>query len=234
MKRSWIALSIGLLALGVGCSRPEVVAPPPLEGRPLRVQVMLKERRPDQEAVERRFSEALRDRLSDRARVLPANAEAVPAELRLEVRVEASKARGDVVKDSASEAFLGSMFVTADGVAHTVKTPEEVAVGAVLVVAVGTIAAPVAATSSEVRGIYHNVRLGYKPRHLICRVFVLNSDGKSARECFSLGPWDVVKAMRPMKDEQLKDPLALEKEEAEALARVVTDRLEALGWQKRG
>jgi hypothetical protein len=230
MKGKWLAPCAFALSIGVGCQRPEVNAPPPLEGRPLRIQVLMLESRPDQQVVERRFSEALRDRLADRARILPEDAVVDPAELKLEVRVEANKARGDVVKDAAAEAFVSSMVVAGDGVAHSAKTPEELAVGAVLVMAVGT----VAATGSEVRGIYHNVRLGYKPHHLICRVFVMNADGKSARECFSLGPWDVVKAMHPMREEQLKDPLALEKEEAEALARVVADRLASLGWEKRG
>lgn len=231
MKVKVLAL-FGAFLLSLGCHSPEMIAPPPVVGHPLRVTVKVTDVRSDRFEVEQRFAEALRDRLADRARVLPANAPEDPDELELVVKVVQSMARGDVVKDSAAKAFLVTTTTMGDGVLRGANKPEELVVGAVLVVAVGTVAAPVAATSAEIRGIYHNVRLGYKPNHLVCQVLVGRPTSKPFTECFRLGPWDVVKEMRPMTQAQMQDSKALTKEEAEALARVVCDRLESLGWRK--
>ena len=77
------------------------------------------------------------------------------------------------------------------------------------------------------RGLYHDLRLGYQPRHLVCRVQYRYAANEETRELFALGPWDVVKAMKPLAEGQERTPAAIRQEEAEALARAVSDRLSA-------
>jgi hypothetical protein len=196
------------------------------------VSVRIQEHSSGREVAERRLTEALRDRLADRAVVLPESGDPASGEMGVEVLVVASKARGDVVKDSALGAFRDTAGGVGRELAGQVKDFREAVAVGIFVVAVGTVAVPVAAIGAEVRGLSHNARLGYKPRHLICRVFVKPGPGSGEVECFELGPWDVVEAMRPMTREQLSDPEALAKEEAEALAKVVCLRLERLGWRR--
>lgn len=196
---------------------------------PLRVNVWVHQALPGREDAEIRFSEALRDRLANRARVLAKGAESVQSEAQLEVHIMETKERGDLVKENAKEAFVAPVkAITAGGAGGDPRAfVFFVALGAVA----GTVAAPVAAVGTEARGLYHNARLGYKPRHLVCKVSYRATGSQEAKVLFSLGAWEVVKAMRPLGEGESKGFETIRKEEAEALARVVVDRLaEDLHW----
>ena len=197
---------------------------------PLRVNVWVHQALPGREDAEIRFSEALRDRLANRARVLAKGAESVQSEAQLEVHIMEAKERGDLVKENTKKAFVAPVVAMTAGGAQT-SDPYAFMFFTALGVAAGTVAAPVAAVGTEARGLYHNARLGYKPRHLVCKVSYRPSGSHEAKVLFSLGAWEVVKAMHPLQEKEPKSFEAIRKEEAEALARVVVDRLaEDLHW----
>lgn len=212
-------LALPVLAC-LSCRPPQaVVAAPGL--KPLRVNVWIHPALPGREELEGRLSETLRDTLSDRARILAKGAGPADGEAHLEVHVTAAKERGDLVKENAEVAFLTPVLVLAQPSGDPRAFVFLVALGA----AAGTVAAPVAAVGTEARGVYHNLRLGFKPRHLVCKVTYRPEPGGTAVPLFSLGAWEVVKAMRPLADGRPKDWEAVREEEAKALARVVSDRL---------
>lgn len=221
MSSKWICVAVAT-ALTLACAKPQL-APPP--ATPLRVTVVFSEDRPDREALEQRWAEALRDRLAHLGAVRPmgAPAEATDAELKVEVRAMAP--RGDVVKHAAGDAFVGSVAGGVDLVGQGAASPSEVLLGGALGALVGVVAAPVAVVGTEGRALYHNARLGYKPRHLVCKVTYWKDSSPGTTILETTG-WEVIKAMRPMTEAEAKIPGALQREEAEALALVVSEQLE--------
>jgi hypothetical protein len=142
-----------------------------------------------------------------------------------------TKERGDLVKENTKNAFVASVKALTPREIETVGEVYGYVFFTALGVVAGTVAAPVAAVGTEARGLYHNARLGYKPRHLVCKVSYRASGSQEAQVLFSLGAWEVVKAMRPLGEGESKGFETIRKEEAEALARVVVDRLaEDLRW----
>lgn len=211
-----------LIAL-VACQRPAVRLAAPGE-RPLRVNVWLHQPFPNREDLELRFSEALRDRLADRARVLPPGAPVQADEGHLEVHITAAQEHGDLVKENAGKAFKAPVKAMTPQYGQT-NDPYAFVFFAALGVVAGAVAAPVAALGTGARGLYHDVRLGYQPRHLTCQVTYRPSQGYAPTPLFSLGAWEVLKAMKPLPKGEPRSHEALRREEAETLARVVADRL---------
>lgn len=197
---------------------------------PLRVNVWIHQELPGREGAEARFSEALRDQLANRARVLPRGAGTSPEEAQLEVHITAAQERGDLVKENAKAAFLKPVAAMTAGGLST-SNPYGFVFFTALGVVAGTVASPVAAVGTEARGLYHNARLGFKPRHLVCKVSYRPSGAAEAKILFSMGAWEVVKAMRPLPSGEPERFEAVRREEAEALARVVVTHLtEELHW----
>ncbi len=209
-------------ALTLACAKPKL-APPP--ATPLKVTVVLTENRPDREALEHRWAEALRDRLAHLGSVRPGGAPDAATVSELKVAVTAAAPRGDVVKHAAGDAFVGSVAGGVDLIGSGNASPSEALVGGALGALVGVVAAPVAVVGTEGRALYHNARLGYKPRHLICKVTFWKDSGPGVIILETTG-WDVIKAMRPMTEAEAKVPGAVQREEAEALATVVVAQLE--------
>jgi hypothetical protein len=179
---------------------------------------------PDRAEAEARLAEAIRDRLADRAQILPRGVEARADEAQLDIHITNVRERGDLVKENAKNAFITPIEVMAAGGAKTYD-PEGFVFFSALGVVAGAVAGPVAAVGTEARGLYHNARLGYKPRHLICKVTYRSGPDQGTLEIFSLGAWEVVKAMKPLSPGEARTPDAFQREEAEALARVVCDKL---------
>lgn len=227
MRRE-LLLPLTLVGL-VGCQSPIVRMAAPGE-HPLRVNVWIHQDLPGREGAEARFSEALRDQLANRARVLPQGAGTSPEEAQLEVHITAAQERGDLVKENAKAAFLKPVAALTAGGLSTYNPYGFVFFTALGLVS-GTVASPVAAVGTEARGLYHNARLGYKPRHLVCKVSYRPSGAAAAEVLFPLGAWEVVKAMRPLAEGEPERFEAVRKEEAAALARVVVTKLtEELHW----
>lgn len=222
MRGSSTAIA-GLLIL-TACRTPGSRPAPPGE-LPLRINVRLHQAFPNREGAESRLAEALRDRLAGRARVLSAGADARADEAQLEVHVMAAPEREDLVRDNARNAFMAPVKAMADVRLQPGNDPWGYVFFVALGVVAGAVAGPVAAVGTEARGLYHEARLGYQPRHLICRVDYREGPDSGTRELFSLGAWEVVKAMKPLAEGEDKTAEALQREEAAALARVVGDRL---------
>ncbi len=210
--------------LTLACTKPQL-APPP--ATPLRVTVVFSEARPDRESLEHRWAEALRDRLAHLGDVRPMGAPAEAADSELKVEVRAVAPRGDVVKQAAGDAFVGSVAGGVDLVGNGSASPSEALLGGALGALVGVVAAPVAVVGTEGRALYHNARLGYKPRHLICKVTFWKDSALGITILETTG-WEVIKAMRPMTEAEVRVPGALQREEAEALASVVAAQLEQI------
>ncbi len=209
-------------ALTLACAKPRL-APPP--ATPLKVTVAFTENRPDREVLEQRWAEALRDRLAHLGTVRPGGAPDEASDSELKVEVKAVAPRGDVVKHAAGDAFVGSVAGGVDLIGNGAASPSEILVGGALGALVGVVAAPVAVVGTEGRALYHNARLGYKPRHLVCKVTFWKDSGPGVVILETTG-WDVIKAMRPMTEAEAKVPGAVQREEAEALATVVVEQLE--------
>ncbi|HJW32446.1 MAG TPA: hypothetical protein VJ505_03680 [Holophagaceae bacterium] len=215
-------LIAAMAALTLACAKPSL-APPP--ATPLKVTVAFTEQRPDREALEHRWAEALRDRLAHLGAVRPGGAQGEATDAELKVEVKAVAPRGDMVKHAAGDAFVGSVAGGVDLIGDGAASPSEVLFGGALGALVGVVAAPVAVVGTEGRALYHNARLGYKPRHLICKVTFWKDSGPGVIILETNG-WDVIKAMRPMTEAEAKVPGAVQREEAEALATVVVEQLE--------
>lgn len=221
-----------LSSLFLACSKPQLAPVPPPQG-PLHVAVHIRVQLPSRAEAEQSFAESLRDRIAAQARIRPAGEAFEGGDSELRVEILDSMARGDVVKESALKAFSGSVeWGVSQG--KDDLDPRDELMGGFYGAIFGLVVAPAAATGSEARGLYHNVRLGYKPRHLICRV-TLRKGGGEPLVVLETTPWDVVKAMRPMTATEARQPGALQREEAEALAKVISENLASVhGWPIRG
>lgn len=234
-------ISFALFASILGCRGPELrINSREILNQPLFLMVRLPEG-PDREAREK----ILRDDLNA---TLGVSRSLVRAEDRKErdpiLWIDVQEIfRGDVSKKTVSEhvakgAGTGTRAGFATG-AYTVSAfnngpPSNqeaknnlvfVAVTTAAGAAIGTVAGTVGGVSEGVvRGAYHDARLGYRPKHLICRVSYAPDGTTTPHQIGSTDAWAVIKEMRPMSNGDAHDIQKLHAEEARALS-VVVDRI---------
>ena len=231
----WI-LALGLLLLSAACQRPQM-EPRPIGERPLVVRMECHGGDPDH-AIDGCYGEALRDRLSSQAVVASKDRPETPDSATLIVHLRILDSRSKVVGNAALEGFTSGFSAGWKATGKTgddPKTALQDAVGGVVVGTLfGVVAAPVNAAAAETRAIYHNARLGYKPRHVVVQVSLISAPDAQKTALFETNAFEVVKAMRPMKNAEAREPGRLMKEEAFALAKVISRHLERdLGWKAR-
>jgi len=224
-----------LLLATLACGKP-VAEPRPLGVRPLLVRLDCSGSESGGGLDASCYGEALRDRLSNQARVLPTGHQEADEAATLVVRLRVLDGRSEVVRQAAGRGFDAGFQ---EGWKSTGKTEGDlkgvafdVAAGAVVGTFFGLVAAPVNAATAETRAIYHNARLGYKPRHVVVQVALVETPDGPEHHLFETTAFDVVKAMQPMSNAEAREPGRLAREEAEALARVVSERMARdFGWQ---
>ncbi len=229
-------LVISLLVLSLACQRPQL-EPHPIDGRPLVVRLECHGGDPDH-VMDGCYGEALRDRLSNLAEILSKDQPGTADFATLVVHLQILDNRAKVVGNAALDGFTSAFSTGWKATGKTGDDPKSALQNAVGGVVVGTffgvVAAPVNAAAAETRAIYHNARLGYKPRHVVVRIAFIQSPGFKEITCFETSAFEVVKAMRPMKNREAREPGRLIKEEAYALAKVVSRRIERdFGWKPK-
>jgi len=91
--------------------------------------------------------------------------------------------------------------------------------------AIGTVAGTVGGVSEGVvRGAYHDARLGYRPKHLMCTVSYAPDGTTAPHRLGTTDAWAVLKEMHPMNSGDAHNVQKLHEEEARALS-VVVDRI---------
>lgn len=211
----------------VGCKRPETNVKALAFGHeevPVQVEVALPGRQNLE--TEQLFAEILRDHLSNLAIILPASTQTLEsALLRVEVKpMGRAGAVGETTTDAVGST-VGLLWDSTDA-----SDPRDALGRALLTPVFAVFAAPVGAVAGEGASLYQNARLGYKPRHLKVSVLVRYPSGSTPCEAFTTDAFEVVKAMRPLSAEEVKEPGRLRKEEARALALVIEQRLREAGW----
>ena len=223
-----------LILASLACGKP-AVEPRPMGGRSLLVHLDCPGCEPGGD-LDARYGEALRDRLSNQARVLPPGHPEADEALTLVVRLRVLDGRSEVVRQAAGRGFQAGFQEGWKSSGKTGGGLKDAAFDLVAGVVVGTffglVAAPVNAATAETRALYHNARLGYKPRHVVVQVALVETPGGPERQLFETTAFDVVKAMQPMSNAEAREPGRLAREEAGALARVVSERMARdYGWQ---
>jgi hypothetical protein len=216
-------LSAILLVLPLACQRPEV-EPRTINGKPLLVRMECHGGDPDK-SIDGCYGEALRNRLSNQAQILSKDQPAAPDFATLIVHLKIMDSRAEVVGNAALDGFTSGFSSGWKSTGKTGDDPKSAiqnAVGGVIVGTIfGVVAAPANAASAEVRALYHNARLGYKPRHVVVQVALVPGTDFKEVPLFETNAFEIVKAMRPMKNAEAREPGRLMKEEAYALAQVV-------------
>lgn len=236
-----LALSLAFLGLLLGCRGPELsVSRHGLRNEPFVLMVRLPEG-PDRESRET----ILRDNLNA---TLHASHSLVASEDRkdrdpiLWIQVE-ELSRGDVTKQTissnvvagATSGAVGGFQAGAETTSALASEPRNlketrdslafVVVTTVAGATVGAAAGTVGGVSDGVaRSAYHDLRLGYRPKHLVCKVSYAPDGNTSPQLIGSTDAWAVLKEMRPMGRDEAHQVQKLHQEEARALA-IIVDRI---------
>ncbi len=236
-----LVASLAALGLSLGCRGPELrVSRLGLRNEPFHLRVQLPEG-PDREARET----MLRANLNA---TLKANHALVAAEDQQErdpillIQVE-EMSRGDVTKQTiSSNAAMGATFGAVGGFQAGAETASAVSTGSpnlketrdslVFVVVTTVAGATVGAAAGTVggvsdgvaRSVYHDLRLGYRPKHIVCKVSYASSGNAMPLQIGSTDAWAVLKEMRPMSKDDAHQSDKLHLEEARALA-IIVDRI---------
>lgn len=225
-----LPLLAGALLL-TACVRPEPALVPP--AAPLVVRLALKTDAPVDAATQQAWAEAFRDRLAGQAQILPGDGPVEGAGL-LEITVE-PLARGQAVGRATADASGRAFGVGWDAIkAESQDLRDQLAAGAAGLVS-GTVCAlvtaPVSAGAAQTRALFHQARLGYKPRHVVLTCRYQAGPGAKAEEILTTRAMDVVKRMRPMSTAQAHQPGRLAAEEGRAAAQLLSERLAQRGWR---
>lgn len=233
-----ILAGLACLASLIACRGPELRVTSKADlGTPISLQIRLPE------GPERASREtALRDNLTSTLQtghsfVTAENRKDLDAVLQIEVkelsRSEAfRKTVSESVSHSAGAGTVGGVATgveVASNVSPTVDAKQDAKDGFVFIAAttlagaaIGTAAGTVGGVSEGVaRGTYQDIRLGYRPKHLICRISYAANGSQPLRELGNTDAWAVLKEMRPMSSKDAHDVQKLHQEEARALARVI-------------
>ncbi len=217
-------LLLPALVLGLACQHPQVAAVAQ-QHRPVAVTVSLPATVGDRTRLEGLYADAIRARLAGRVNVadpaaaLPPNAAGLMVVLNVD---------SNTVSSEAVEGFHAG-FQT--GFAYKVGAGKEIlpALGDGLLTAAAF--GVISGAGSSLRELHHELRLGYRPKHIRCDLVFKTSPDGVPMTLAKTDSWEVVKAMLPLTDEALKDPDGLHREEARALASVVVKRMERNGWE---
>lgn len=226
--RNFCTLTVVLLLAAISCQHPDA-GPRPLGGRPLAVRLDCHGGDPDR-GIDECYGEALRNRLANQAQVLSKDQAGTTGFASLVVHLRILDSRAKVVGNAALDGFTSGFSSGWKATGKTGSDPKstltDAAAGVVVGTLFGVVAAPVNAATAEARAIYHNARLGYKPRHVVVKVSLIPGPDQAETPLFETTAFEIVKAMRPMKNAEAREPGRLMKEEAYALAKVVSTHME--------
>ena len=227
-RRSLSCLTVlFLLTAALGCQQPEL-EPNPLRGLPLVVSLECKGCEPGG-LLDDCYGEALRDRLSNQARILPSSGPDAPEAARLSVKLEILD-REDMLKWEADRAYeaaynqsMADPISSGGGILNALLDSfgNKLASG-VIATAYGR----AARKKAEKIARNQEARLGYQPRYVMAWVTLQLEPGAEEQFLYETTAFDVVQAMRPMSGTEAREEDRLAKEEAFALARLVSEHLE--------
>lgn len=215
----------------LACRKPDRALPPP--ERPLVIQLTVNGEGAVSQETEHAWGEAFRDRLSAQAKILPAGTPPGDAAV-LEIEVEPlgrAQAVGKSTANASGRAF-GAGWDAIKTRSGRLQDQVRAGVGGLLVgTAFALVTAPVQAAATQTAALGHQVRLGFKPRHVVLTCRYQPSPQADPVVVLSTQAMEVVKRMRPMSAQEAHQPGRLASEEARAAAELVSERLSAMGWR---
>ncbi len=209
-----LPLAAGLFLTGLGCKSPQL-ATIKKTNTPIQVAMSLPATVPDRARVEQLYKDALSQQLGSQMRLAVAGSEDMAKGPVLCVTVSYVDA---TAQETGSAAVQGDALGTAYSAGQ--GKPVGTALGNGL--ATGTVFGLITYAGASIRekGLEH--RLGYTPRHAVCKVEWVEAAGSPPKLLTTTNAWEVTKAMRPMPAGETATAESIMQEEARALGQVLS------------